>query len=236
MAALLPIVLYVPFFMPQHIQRDGELLFALVNNLAVPQVTRVVLFVEERTLSHSSLFSHDKLYFAEPAPYARVNFTHVFDHIRRTAYEHIAIVANADIAFDSSLQQLSQIQSFGTAYLALSKWWEKEFLSDVGHLSNQARVSQDVWVFNASTVRRLVPPSVGHFYFGQLGCDNRLIAELKAAGLCAVNAAHSIITTHIHKSNRRTYLINHLPSTGGPYAYAKPTTLPVRGNGTLVCD
>jgi len=231
----LPLVLYVPFFLPAHIQRRGELLFALVNNLALPEVSRVVLLPEQSGISQATLFSHHKLHWAESGAYSRRKFSDVFELIRAANDEHLALIANADIAFDESLARAMHVRHFGNAFLALSRWHSKEFMTDAGQLSSKASASHDAWLFNSNTVRDLIPPSVGRYYFGQPGCDQRLLYETNRAGLCAVNAAHNITLAHVHKSARRSYIRNKMAPAGGPYGFADPSELSVSANGTLVC-
>lgn len=64
-----------------------------------------------------------------------------------------------------------------------------------------APISQDAWIFKAP-----LPAGVdGDYFFGWLGCDNRIAHELKSKNFHVINPSLKIICRHVHMTEKRNY-------------------------------
>lgn len=101
----------------------------------------------------------------------------------------INVITNSDISFDGTIN--------AARYLPIDEvWcltrWEKGRLWEVCY-------SQDAWVCrNRPSISSDIP-------LGMLGCDNRIAFEIQQAGYRVKNPSKTIVSSHHHKSNYRTY-------------------------------
>jgi hypothetical protein len=124
--------------------------------------------------------------------------------------DDINIIANLDICFDSTLQNCFKIEQ--NECYCLTRWDYKENGS-IELFKNE--MSQDVWIF-----RGKLKPFNGDFKIGNLGCDNRIMYELKKAGYKISNPATKIKSIHYHLSDIRNYDKTPVPP---PYWHVKIT-------------
>jgi hypothetical protein len=85
----------------------------------------------------------------------------------------------------------------------LSANYRVDVTSGVGLNFNEwtAPVSQDAWIFKSP-----LPSDIdADFFFGWLGCDNRIAYELKAKGLHVINPSLKLICRHVHMTEKRNY-------------------------------
>jgi hypothetical protein len=136
--------------------------------------------------------------------------------------EGVNIICNSDIQVSPEMvDALSGYIFRPKECFALSRWED-------GALYNQWD-SQDCWVFLGC------PPAInGDFRMGTAGCDNRLVWELRNAGMVVRNPSKTLKVIHHHRSGFRSYLqdpqgvarrgdkIERVP---GPYSFAKPEEL-----------
>jgi hypothetical protein len=140
----------------------------------------------------------------------------------------VSIIANCDIVVPTeSLRLIETVIGFREMF-CLSR-----YETGAGGVLNlfDAEYSQDVWAF-----RGLPPAVAAAFFFGVPGCDNRLAAEVQAAGWTVSNPSRDIKTIHVHGSRIRTATnhVNHrLPP---PYLFVQPAHLGETPETRLVTD
>jgi len=130
----------------------------------------------------------------------------------------ICILANADIYFDHTLRYLHNMGVDGK-FMALSR---HDVLKDGTLQFNEfvASISQDSWIF-LSPALPSVPLENLDFYFGWLGCDNRIAYEFKYHGYHVINPCLKIITRHVHATQKRNYTQEN--KVVGKYAPVSPS-------------
>lgn len=229
MGALLPLFLYVPFYISGDAARQAEFGEVLRRNLLGP-AERVYLVSENTSaLTHSLLFESNKLIFRETP--RRPLFADVFAVINRIekTRRHIPVIANADIIIDwQFFQRIDQVQaSSEKTLLAITRW---NLLNDGAEQPYRRHDSQDTWVFPPSGVRC---DASGNFKFGVPGCDNAIAAEFAACGYCVRNPALSLRTKHLHNSNLRTYTAQ--DRVKGPLLQLVPRPLMLSESGKVKC-
>lgn len=111
----------------------------------------------------------------------------------------VGVLANSDIYFDKTLKRATDYlaDNRDTAF-AISRY----DIQKNGKLKKiDVAYSQDTWMIVGK------PKNITniHFHLGVLGCDEMLACELSNAGYKVINPANSIITSHLHLSNYRTY-------------------------------
>jgi hypothetical protein len=138
---------------------------------------------------------------AEPVELGkRLTFARAFGH----AGAGYNVLANNDIAFGPDLP--AKLARFGEPLEYSSS--SKEFWCVSRHESNGRIVpfpehSQDAWIWHGAARVPLILNTA--FYLGQLGCDNRVAFEAKAAGYLLRNPGERIRIEHHHASQvRRT--------------------------------
>ena len=111
----------------------------------------------------------------------------------------ICILSNSDIYFDKTLNKIGDITDRLYALLRYDK--DSGIFSRYNIPRND---SQDSWIFRAPLnidLNRL------DFSLGTLGCDNIFANIVYESGIDISNPAFDIITTHVHKTEYRTYNI-----------------------------
>jgi len=157
-----------------------------------------------RSNLESSLFDSVECLSSEERP----TFKDLFDHCWSGV---VNVVANADITFDATIELARSIPT-GSVY-ALTP----VRVDGVKHSSPHR--SQDTWIF------RGIPSGVqADFQIGIPWCDNRIAFEFTKAGYLVSNPSKTILTTHHHCSNYRTYQFNKYPAPAN-YLFVPQQTL-----------
>lgn len=131
--------------------------------------------------------------------------------------QDISIIANSDIYFDATLLALANsLKPHQCA--ALSRW---DVQADRSLRLFDRNDSQDAWIF-----RGKIRPMNAAVCVGILGCDNRILYELRTAGYEVINPAFSVRACHLHIKKRPEYPIEiNGPRVDSPYAFLWPHNL-----------
>ncbi len=191
-ANLPPVNLLTSHYTDKHPARQGEILTTLEQNIANSRIARIHLFDETSSIRCGSRIQRVGPRIGVP----RVTYRDFFDYANTYLPGQIAIIANADIFFDDSLAALVEHGLNGTL-MCLSRWDEQPGRAPVHFLNPE---SHDAWVFQAP-----IRPFSCDWPLGVPGCDSRLAAEAKRAGLRLINPSRSIRARHLHTSNLRNY-------------------------------
>lgn len=191
------IYLLIELYNSEFENRNLEMKKALDKNLECENVDRVVIFHEPEV----QIPEHDKIIRREIS--GRMMFADFFTYSNTYLRgNNICIVANSDIYFDETLDNVSKMQS--KDFLCLSRWSNNELEGDC--------FSQDSWIFKSV---HGVPSSMiidSAFTLGELGCDNRIAFNAIKYGYKVKNPAMLIRSHHLHKVfNERSYDNNKQP-------------------------
>jgi hypothetical protein len=203
----LPIRLYTSFFIHPIKSRQEEYESCILGNSFLEQH----IFVETDEAEN---------WIRTNAPKAviyRTTTTPVFQNFFDAGENsYINIVANADILFNETIFR-TQCALLDKVVLCLGKWdvIEKDVIIPYTYVG-----SQDVWIWKGI----LVVPRVFNFKMGIPGCDNRIAAELNAAGYKIANVMADIVAIHKHATEIRS---SPKEAVSPPYAAVVPTFLTV---------
>lgn len=200
--------LYISHYTDKNPARNAELVQCLRRNIECKEVTRIYAICQDET--GCSLLAHPKVTVIIIK--SRPTYNVFLQIIRQTTSPNDwNVIANTDIFFDTTLQQLQRFDK-PKLIVALTRW-EMNANGSI-HFLNRAD-SQDVWAFKGH------PTVNGDFYMGQPGCDNVIAQRFHEAGYQVINPSRSIKTYHIHLSNVRNY--NASNRLKPPYKLIQPT-------------
>lgn len=128
----------------------------------------------------------------------------------------IFIIANSDIYFDESITKSREFLKSKELF-TLTRW---DLQKDNSIKFYNKYLSQDTWIYKTK-----IDDSIGNYFIGQHGCDNRLLHELKENGINVFNPCFSIKSIHVHMSQLRTYFDNpNYEFVDPPYKYIFPNS------------
>uniref|UniRef100_A0A7S1NX27 Uncharacterized protein n=1 Tax=Eutreptiella gymnastica TaxID=73025 RepID=A0A7S1NX27_9EUGL len=207
------VVLMTSYYQEPVDARRQELQQTVLSNLRNPHIDRVCLLVEipgesptpedAAGLLGLPAWARSKLY---PV---RVRHQPLYsDMVGRANAEFprsIVIIQNTDIEWDNSTTSQLQELTPNTVF-ALSRHPDPRAATEQSCKERQQcedyNGSHDAFAFIAPLPAALTTPL--HFRQNLWGAENRVIYELKAAGLVVLNPCKSIITTHHHCSRKRS--------------------------------
>lgn len=195
--------LITQYFRSSDMDRRSEIKETLRKNCECSQIDRIILMTEEDySKDWKKIPGSDKI--TQIIIHKRLTYAHflqfVHDEVPAGIY---AILANADIYFDSTLLELWKLDLKDKA-LALLRWDVK----DEPVLFGPRADSQDSWIMLSDSIKeRTWPYATFDFQLGQAGCDNAFAAHLLRNRFSIFNPCLSIKTYHLHQSNVRTYSV-----------------------------
>jgi glycosyltransferase involved in cell wall biosynthesis len=201
--------LLTPYYLDSRPERQAELDFCLQKNLQNSLITKVVLFLDNSLNAQQvKKLHHSKIETTFCG--GRCTYQDCLDYANTYLQGEIVIIANTDIFFDDSLQDLTAYD-LENKFVTLLRWdvvsIEAEFLRTQ---LNVRMNSQDAWLFRSPL--RIFPSD---FPLGIPCCDNRILFEAQSVGLRVINPALSIRSYHLHLTNIRNYKTNErLPGPG----------------------
>jgi hypothetical protein len=202
-------ILITTYYEDKNIERRQELLDCLTNNIANPIISKIHLICENVM---PPIESSDKMVVV--LANIRWTFKELIKYANNLGNKEIKIIANTDIYFNHTLAFANLIK-FNEVF-CLTRWdyVAKENLKFYANFK-----SQDAWIF-----RDILPESIGDYFMGIPGCDNRLANELEQNGFHILNPSFSIQAIHLHNTRLRNYNKS-VDKVAGPYSYPLPTGL-----------
>lgn len=193
---------FMEYYKSKHAARQREIDFVLVNNSRLVTIDHLYIIVhndeEANAVYHLTqncipIQIHD----------ARPSYGRLFSIINQyTGDDDINILANSDIAFDTSIAQVRKMRT--DEAIALSRWNVEQYKLPLrGRLQYNPKWTQDTWIF-----RGRINPILEEIEFstGLLRCDNRIAYIIaRDAGYNLFNPCWSIRTYHVHMSGLRNY-------------------------------
>lgn len=218
------ITLFVPYYTPRDPERAEELRRCLDMNLDSGLFSRVVLLVDDETVPHRDDGVLQLIRLGK-----RPGYLDWVLAAERLCPGQIALLANSDIYFDSTITGLCTIfRQDLNAFVALSRF-DRQGEEEVPHPN--PHWSQDSWAFvpSADTADRLsrrvdIPLGVPR-------CDNRIAYVFATEGYTVYNPFPFIRSVHLHETGLRYYSKKGDRNLIGGMAMVKPgadLTMPAR--------
>ena len=196
--------LFLEYFENSNKARDDEVLKAIYNNIALNLFDKIYIFTESLTIN---IFNPNVEIIKINE---RMTFKKMFEYINElSSNDHINVICNNDIYFDNTLLKLKDYD-LSNKFLAvlrrniledgtseLFEFDKNDCFNRVGHRTD----SQDAWIFKG----HIKVPHNSNFYFGILGCDNRIIFLMEELGYNVLNPCYDIYIYHLHLTNVRNY-------------------------------
>ncbi len=190
-------ILSTPYFMARDRVRREELDYCLRKNVENALIDRIVLFIDD---GHLPPVESDKI---EIRPIKeRLTYADWLLFAKSIPAEHIAILANSDIFFDESLDDLDKILARKNCFVALSRF---DKVGDRLEPHSKPQWSQDVWALNSTSQITPALIKAADFRLGVPRCDNKIVFEFAMHGWDIVNPFPKVRSIHVHESNIRGY-------------------------------
>lgn len=215
--------LLIEYYKPQNDMRDSEYLFCIQQNISLKGIKKIFVFISDDS---SFEVTNEKVEVIKSTK--RPTFYDLMDYCNKNLSGDICAIANTDIFFDESLDNL-QTFDFDNTFLALTRWdmlqennsWKIRYYEFPWRNPNDTILtsyfSQDAWIFKSP----IKLDSRCDFLMGKPGCDNRISQILHENNYDVRNPSRLIIIKHLHLSGYRTY--NNQEIVPGPYLLIKPT-------------
>ena len=202
--------LVLNYFKPKNIQRFGEYLVCLEENINNNLIDEIYLFVsDDSTLS----LSHEKIKIIKFDQ--RPSLMDMFEFCNTKLAGELCIIASSDIIFDETLAHANT--DIGNLLLMITRWDYGINESEIVLTRFDNIVSQDVYIFK-SPVK--VTTEMAECYLGVAGSDNRIARLFHDLGYDISNPQHLIVTKHLHLTKYRTY--KESTRVPGPYLQIEP--------------
>ena len=161
----------------------------------------------------------------------RLKFSDVFDFVAKKKLLGFVVVINSDIFFDETIRLLNKTDMhLHKSMLSLLRYEYRTYmlqLSDA-RLFGPRGDSQDTWIFHSDYNIKEEYRRAFNFYFGQPGCDNKLLYLYKTLGYKLYNDPQAVKSYHLHADVGRNYNLQPLPT---PYYIMMPYKQEGYGNG-----
>ena len=210
--------LMINYYKTRNLIRQKELDFCFINNILNQFINTIHCFISEDDYKTLEI-THEKIKFIviNERPTYYDYFKYSYDNI---PYNHIVVIGNSDIYYDSSLRLLHEVLGENDVF-ALTRWGADGNIVEGNNIKiyQNARCSQDAWIYR-SKIKNLESMDC-KFNFGINACDNRIAYEFHNNGYNVSNPCLDIIINHYHTSQVR----NETESLKGTIAYVEPTII-----------
>jgi len=232
-------VVLLEYFESKHEDRKQEIVKSIEMNCGVPQVKRVIIFIDpevefppslKRVLSKEN---YDKIELHHTEPGGRSTYADFFSYANEHLVGENCILCNNDISFDETLDHIRLAEDFDLEghFICLTRWDSKKdggfelmpLLIKKNGLPNESTRarSHDSWIFKSPLPAKMLER--GKFCTGIPGCDNMICYLAVVSGLKVFNPSELVVSRHTHLSGRRTYSDENRIGYEEEYAGVYPT-------------
>lgn len=200
-----PIVLIQQFYVDSNKSRHKENIFCLQKNVKNAQIDKIIL-LNEREYSKKEL-GIDSSKITQVIVQNRLTYSKVFEYCS-TIKDSYVILANLDIFFDESLEEMKSVGLHKTksVFCQLRHEYSQHKPLSEARLFGPRPDSQDAWIWHTNNTlgtgkfKRLTD-----FKLGMPGCDNKIIYLFFLMGNICYNDPKRIKIYHYHTSQVRSY-------------------------------
>ena len=211
------------FFLASGAARREEICECLRRNAANSRITEVHL-LNERLYSAAEMgfAANDVPAKVRQSPVAgRMTFRDAARYARERGLRGYIVIANADIFFDASLDNLRRCDiHLRRAAFAQLRFEGSDAAGGGGRLFGPRADSQDVWIFHSAQFFAEAQERALDVVLGQPGCDNKMAYLLMLMGFEVINDPAFVRTHHLHAETGRDYAIKEPISP--PWAFVAP--------------
>ncbi len=205
--------LFTTYYLAEDTIRNEENAICLKNNISNEQIDKIYLVLQNQEKPQIDNTEKVEFVFLGRRPMFSDFFSLITEY-KKTS-DNRCIIANSDIYFTDSLSLLDNI-NLKNKVVTLTRW---DLQNDDSIVFYNKYLSQDVWIVDDN-----IPTSIGQYYIGQHGCDNRLLKELADNGFKIINPSLNVKTIHVHMSALRPYFNDtNYKYVEGPYRYSLPS-------------
>lgn len=213
--------LIMQFYIDIDNERQKELRQTLYLNVNNKSINKIYLFNERIYTDEELGVKSDKIVQINIAN--RLKFKNIFDLIEEHNINGYVAIANSDIFFDKSIENVWRYDLIHNNILTLCRY-EFDGISSLKECKIFAEGrpdSQDAWIFHSAHNIPKKYRDVFDFEMGKPGCDNKLIYLFQILGYQCYNEPGIVKIYHNHNSPSRNYSISDkIPS---PWCVIYPT-------------
>ena len=230
------IYLIYQYFTPNTQKRLEEVQICMKKNLQNNAFEKIFL-LNERKYSREELglkqYTHDIINqrIEQVIINSRLTFTDVYDFVAKKKLLGFVVIINSDIFFDETIRILNKTDMhLHKSMLSLLRYEYRKYMLQLhdARLFGPRGDSQDTWIFHSDYNIKEEFRRAFNFYFGQPGCDNKLLYLYKTLGYKVYNDPLTIKSYHLHADVGRNYPLAPLPT---PYYIMMPYKKEGYGNG-----
>ena len=202
--------LFLQFFIHPKPERYDEIKYCLKMNCLNPLITNIYLMNEYENGSQYRPFNEEELGVSSEKilqiPYGpRLTYGDAFNMAHDLNVEGYNILANADIFFDDSLENVLRSNMIETPIMACQLRYEFNGTATGISIFGPRSDSQDAWIWHSKWSGKLINNKAFKFKLGMPGCDNHITYLFKICGFELVNDPQLIHCIHYHKTQIRDY-------------------------------
>ena len=196
--------LFLQFYIDANSLRQHEIQTCLHKNIQNPYITKIHL-LNERIYKNKEIGCTSKKIIQTDIG-KRLKYSDIFQYINEHDIRGYVVIANSDIIFDSTLENLlySDIHIQQKIYAQLRYEYNAEDPSQSAIFGPRFD-SQDVWILHTNFGICEKKRKMFSFSMGKPGCDNKLIYLFRILGFEILNDPAFIKTYHYHTSMQRNY-------------------------------
>jgi hypothetical protein len=200
-------------------ERQKEIDLCLEKNIENKHIDQIHLLLESEDVKIPTNYQVDKVKITVIGK--RWKFRDAFEYCNRELSGLVCIVANSDIYFDQSINHILRQRTFTGQFISLTRYdVTKENTLRFNEWT--ASFCQDAWIFESPLPLNTIDTD---YYFGWMGCDNRIAYEIKHNARPAFhiyNPCYLVCSRHLHSSNKRNYTPEN--KVEGNYAVVHPNS------------
>ena len=211
----LKVILFVNYYRDNDDERQYELDYCLLKNLNNNNISYIYLIVDDKNIVGDKLLNNKKIRCIVHQDRPTFNYLFTLANKKIKSDNYITIITNTDVYFDDSIKLTKNL---GRSICCALTRYDLNY-EDKPIYRNRVD-SQDSWIFRG----RIKDNIDANFTMGKRGCDNRLAYELEKSGYAVINPSMSIITYHLHKTEKRNYSNNNIDDLiPKPYKFLQGT-------------
>jgi hypothetical protein len=197
--------LIMQFYVDKNEERQKEIKKCLFLNVNNKLIDKIYLFNEREYTKDELGISSDKI--IQIVTINRLTFKEIFDFVEKYSINGYIVIANSDIFFDATLDNIKICDFSEKNVLALCRHEYKGRgpIRDCVLFDEGRPDSQDAWIFHSDINVPREKRNIFNFPMGKAGCDNKLIYLFQILGYQCYNEAKLVKIYHYHNVQSRNY-------------------------------